>query len=188
MLRPVIWVLGVAYFGLNVGLSTLGLWLPQIVHSLGGMTPTRASLTTSVILLLGAVVMLLWSRHSDRRGERVAHATLAAMVAAAGWILAAMVHEPLLRAAVLVAAAGGPYAFYAVFWTYPAAIMRGRAMAGGIGMIGTIGNLGGFFGPWTIGHLRAAAHGFGPGFVFTGAMMAMTGVVALFAGRRIFAP
>ena len=53
-------------------------------------------------------------------------------------------------------------------------------------MIGTIGNLGGFLGPWAIGHLRAASHGFEHGFEFTGAMMAVTGVVVLLAGRRIF--
>lgn len=191
MLRPIVWVLGLGYFGLNVGLSTLGLWLPQIVHSFGGMTPTMASLATSAVLLLGAVIMLLWSRHSDRGGaegkqERVRHATLAAILASWGWLLAALVQDPLWRAVMLVAAAGGTYATYAVFWTYPAAITRGRSMAGGIGMIGTLGAFGGFLGPWAIGQLRGMTHDFAFGFIFTAAMMGITGLVVLFAGHRIF--
>jgi MFS family permease len=186
MLRPIVWVLGIGYFGLNVGLSTLGLWLPQIVHSFGGMTPTGASLATSGVLLIGAVIMLLWSRHSDRKQERVRHATVAAILASWGWLLAAFMRDPAWRAVTLVAAAGGTYATYAVFWTYPAAITRGRSMAGGIGMIGTIGAIGGFLGPWAIGQLRDMTHDFAFGFIFTAAMMGVTGMVALYAGHRIF--
>ena len=35
MVNPTLWILGLSYLGTNVGLVTLGLWLPQIVSAMG---------------------------------------------------------------------------------------------------------------------------------------------------------
>jgi nitrate/nitrite transporter NarK len=52
----------------------------------------------------------------------------------------------------LTIAASGLIVAPAMFWTMPTAILSGAALAGGIGLINAIGNLGGFAAP----NLRAA--------------------------------
>lgn len=183
---PVIWVLGSAYFGVNVSLTTLGLWLPQVVGSLGKFTPLEAGLVSAGVLLPGALAMFLWSRHSDRVGERVAHTIAAALLAAAGWALYAASTSPAVSIALLTLASAGTYASVSVFWTYPAALLSGRAAAGGIALIGAIGNLGGFVGPWVIGDLHDRTGGFSAGFLFVALTLLLTAAIAWRVGRRVF--
>ena len=40
------------------------------------------------------------------------------------------------------------------FWTLPAAILTGTAAAGGIALINSIGNIGGFVGPYLLGQVK----------------------------------
>jgi len=183
---PIIWVLGCAYFGVNVSLTTLGLWLPQVVGSLGKFTPLEAGLVSAGVLLPGALAMFLWSRHSDRVGERVAHTIAAALLAAAGWALYAASNSPAVSIALLTLASAGTYASVSVFWTYPAALLSGRAAAGGIALIGAIGNLGGFVGPWVIGDLHDRTGGFSAGFLFVALTLLLTAGIAWRVGRRVF--
>jgi ACS family tartrate transporter-like MFS transporter len=130
--------------------------------------------------------MFLWSRHSDLTGERVWHMLIAAAFAAAGWICCALAANPWVSIAMLAVASAGTYATLSVFWTYPTALLSGRAAAGAIALIGAIGNLGGFVGPWAIGQIRSLSGGFGGGFVAVAAMLALTAAIAWGSGRAIF--
>ncbi len=186
LLNPAMWLLGAAYFGINVSLTALGLWLPQVVASVGRFTPLRAGLVSAGVLLPGALAMFLWSRHSDRTRERVMHATFAALAGGAGWLLYAVAAGPAARLGLLAVAAAGTYAAVSVFWTYPAALLSGRAAAGGIALIGSIGNLGGFVGPWAIGALRDRTGSFAAGFVLVGLMMAAAACMLWRLGRGVF--
>jgi len=187
LLGPMVWGLGVAYFGINVALTALGFWLPQVVHAIGPMSVLAAGLISAAVLLPGALAMVLWSRRSDRRGERVIHVSAAAFVAATGWAFCALSTNPVLSIALLTLASAGTYATLAIFWTYPAALLSGRAAAGGIALIGAVGNLGGFAGPWAIGQLRQASGGFASSFVLVGACLLLTAAIAWTSGQRIFA-
>ncbi len=186
LLSPVIWLLGCAYFGVNVSLTALGLWLPQVVGSLGRFTPLEAGMVAAGVLLPGALVMFLWSRHSDRVEERVLHTVVASLLAAAGWALCAGVTNSVASIALLTLASAGTYAAVSVFWTFPAALLSGRTAAGGIALIGAVGNLGGFVGPWVIGNLRDRTGGFGAGFLVVAATMLVTASIVWRVGRRVF--
>ena len=43
-----------------------------------------------------------------------------------------------------------------VFWTMPAALLSGTAAAAGIALVNSIGNLGGFVGPYLVGLMKDA--------------------------------
>ena len=45
---------------------------------------------------------------------------------------------------------------HGVFWTMPAALLSGTAAAAGIALINSIGNLGGFVGPYLVGLMKDA--------------------------------
>jgi ACS family tartrate transporter-like MFS transporter len=65
------------------------------------------------------------------------------------------------------------------FWALPTSFLSGPAAAGGIALINSVANLGGFLGPNVIGRLKATSG------TFTGGMLAMAltlmvgGVLAL---------
>src|SRR5271168_4877717 len=80
--------LSVAYFGTSAGLYTIGFWAPLIVKGLG-FSVFQVGLLIAIPNLIAVIGMVLWSRNSDRTGERYWHAALACLIAAGGMVLAA---------------------------------------------------------------------------------------------------
>jgi nitrate/nitrite transporter NarK len=175
---PLVWLLAVAYFGVNMSLTALGMWLPQVVHGLGNFSAIGAGLLSSAILLPGALAMVLWSRHSDVSGERIRHVIIAAAVGGTGWLLSACAVGPASAVGALALAAAGTYMTLSVFWTLPVGIMTGRSGAAGIALIGSVGGLGGFVGPWAIGLIRDVTGDFTGAFVLMAAAMLVSAIIA----------
>jgi MFS family permease len=188
LLSPLIWLLGLAYFGVNMSLTALGMWLPQVVHAIGNFSPIGSGVLSSAILLPGALAMVLWSRHSDLTGERIRHVVIAATIAGAGWLVSAFALTPASAFAALALAAAGTYMTLSVFWTLPVAFMAGRAGAAAIALIGSIGGLGGFAGPWAIGWLRDSTGNFSAAFALLAVAMLLTAAIAWQFGRTTAHP
>src|SRR3954468_15085967 len=148
-----IWIFIIPDFSIVIGLYGLGLWMPQIIKGLG-----FSNLETGFLVVLPYALamtgMVLVGLSSDRRGERVFHVAGSALAAALGLLGAALFHSPLLVIASFCLASIGIYAALAVFWTLPTAILRGVAAAGGLALLNSFSNLGGFFGPYLMGWLK----------------------------------
>ena len=68
-----------------------------------------------------------------------------------------------------------------VFWTVPTALLSGVAAAAGIAWINSIGNLGGFFGPWYVGVIKDWTDSYAGGLYGLAFLCVMSAVVcALF--------
>ena len=61
----------------------------------------------------------------------------------------------------------------------------GVAAAGGIAFINSVGNLGGFVGPFMVGWLKDNAGGFQAGLIFLGACLLTGSMVALIVGHSV---
>jgi ACS family tartrate transporter-like MFS transporter len=160
LLDPRTWLLGLIYFGLVLGLYGLGFWGPQIIKSMSGLDNRQTGLLTAAPYALAAVAMVAWSWRSDRKQERVWHIGLASFASAIGFVASAYVPGPWAGMAALTLAAVGCYAALAVFWTLPTALLTGTAAAGGIALINSIGNAGGYLGPFLIGALKQHTGGY----------------------------
>jgi MFS transporter, ACS family, tartrate transporter len=79
--------------------------------------------------------------------------------------------------------AAGTLAILPIFWTLPAAILRGAAAAGAIALINALGNIGGFGGPFVIGWIKDATGSFAWGLVAVGTGVLATGIIALLIGH-----
>jgi hypothetical protein len=99
--------------------------------------------------------MVLIGIHSDRTGERRWHVALSALLAAIGWSIAAQGYSPWLVVVGLAVAQMGMMAMLPTFWALPTAFLTGTAAAGGIALINSVANLGGFFGPNIMSELKA---------------------------------
>ncbi|CAH1652218.1 putative tartrate transporter [Chelatococcus asaccharovorans] len=171
-------MLSLIYFGLVVGLYGIGLWLPQIIHAMGYET-RQVGLILILPYALSALAMLVWGRHSDHSGERVLHVAGAAFLGAVG--LVASVHAPshVLAIAAVTCASVGIYAALGPFWAVPPLFLRGTAAAGGIALINSIGNLGGFVGPYTVGFIKQHTDRFTAGFEVLAGVVCAAGLLAL---------
>ena len=72
-------------------------------------------------------------------------------MAAIGWSLTAWAPSPVVAFAGLCIAQTGMMSMLPVFWTLPTAFLTGAAAAGGIAMINSVGNIGGFLGASILG-------------------------------------
>ncbi len=147
-------LLGFVYMGCNIPQYGLSFFLPQIVKGFGGLSNVEVSFVTALPYAVGAVGMILWSRHSDRTGERVIHTVIPLAAIVVGLVLAALMPSPGLKMAALCIAGFGFFASLPVFWTLPTALLSGASAASGIAAVNSIGNLGGYFGPQVFGWLK----------------------------------
>ncbi|MGA3025798.1 MAG: MFS transporter, partial [Bryobacteraceae bacterium] len=149
-----VWHLAAIYFTMIVGLYVMSFWLPQVVN---GLSAHYSNTTVGVLVMIphvaGLAIMLLVSRHSDRTGERRFHVALPAVAAAVAMLTVGLVHSSVLSIALLALMAAGIYSFLGPFWALPSQFLTGYAAASGIALINSVGNLGGFVGPYTIGSL-----------------------------------
>ena len=168
-------------------------WLPQIVKDmardieLDKVTDVSINALTgylvAVIFAFAIVAMIWWARHSDIKHERVWHVVCPAVVSGLSLIAAAYIGNPILAAVALTVCAMGVYAAVPTFWTLPTGFLTGSAAAGGIALINSIGNLGGFVGPYAIGWVKDATGEITLGLVLLAACSIMAGVVTFLMGH-----
>ena len=154
LLLPRVWLYGLVYFCVLVGLYGFSFWLPQIIASLGKLTNVQVGAVTMIPYTLACIALVIWGRHSDATGERSLHVALppafaALALAAGGWIT-----DPIPAFAALCLAAIGIYAALPAFWALASRGLSGPAAAGAIALINSLGNVGGFLGPAAIGFVK----------------------------------
>ena len=169
--RPII-ILGFMYSGVNLSLTTAAFWLPQVIRSTG-LSPIGVGFAAAVPFTLGAIAMIFWGRRSDRKNERLFHIMLPALMASAGWALAAFANGPMMLIAAVSLAAIGHFSATAVLWTLPSRFLSGAAAASGMAMVSVIANIGSAFGP-SFGFIRDSFGGWTYALLFVSVSMLIT--------------
>jgi ACS family tartrate transporter-like MFS transporter len=155
LLNGRVWYLATIYFTIVIGLYSLNFWLPQVVKGLSGrLSNTQTGLLVMVPHLAGLIAMILISLHSDRTQERRFHAAVPAMLGGVALLIVGRVHSPVLSIALLALMALGIDSFFGPFWSLPNRFLTGIGAASGIALINSVGNLGGFVGPYLVGYLK----------------------------------
>ncbi|HEX7899411.1 MAG TPA: MFS transporter [Planctomycetota bacterium] len=153
--HPRVLVLCLLCFLLCTGGYGLGMFLPQVLRgAFPSVSNTQLGFLTAIPSLIAAVVMILWARHSDRRGERRWHVAIPAWIAAVGLATSSLGVAPALAVVCMTAGVSGRWASNPPFWALPTTFLSGTAAAGGIALINSIGNLGGYAGPRLMGALQ----------------------------------
>lgn len=143
-----VYALCVVYFTLMIGLYGIAFWLPTIVKAFGLQGYLQVGLISAIPYGVATVGMLLLSRHSDRTGERRLHYVGNVAVGALGLVLSGVfAGQPVLSTLFLSLAAMGVIGSMPLFWPIPSAFLTGTAAAAGIGIVNSVGNLGGYVGP-----------------------------------------
>ncbi|MEK6286337.1 MAG: MFS transporter [Acidobacteriota bacterium] len=154
-------LLALAYFFIVTSLYGFNFWLPAIIKALSGLPNLIVTLISALPYLAGFIALLVVGWSSDRSGERRWHTAAPMMVAGAGLLLSALTQSnTALAVSMFCIAAAGLYSFFPSFWALPTTFLTGSAAAASIGLINSIGNLGGFVGPYVVGYLNTRTNSF----------------------------
>jgi MFS transporter, ACS family, tartrate transporter len=163
--------LALVYFGLTTGLYGIELWMPQMLKGFG-LSDLHVGFVSAIPYLVAICTMGFWAKHSDKSGERYWHVALASAVGGGGLLLAALFHDyHALVVMMLSIAIAGVMAARPPFWAMPSDFLTGAKAAAGIAAINSVGNLGGFLGPYLIGWARETTGSFTAGLMISAATL-----------------
>lgn len=146
-----VWLLCLIYFLMTLGAYGFEMWLPSIINGFSGMNYTLLGFINAIPYAGAVILMLVIGYHSDKTGERRWHVAVAALIAAIGFGISTWFNNPILSVAALTFAFAGLKSTMGPFWVLGTTFLSGTAAAGGIALINSVGNLGGFFGPTLVG-------------------------------------
>jgi len=180
-------VVSLSLIYLTIVSATYGItfFLPLMVN-LHGLTMVNTGLVTAIPYVIGTIGMVIWAWSSDRRHERRWHFTVACALAAVGLVAAAVWSRNLYIAmASMSVAAIGLYGSKPAFWPLPSTFLSGTAAAGGIALVNSIGNLGGFAGPYVVGWIRTSTNSYEMGLLFLAGCAVLSGIIALLTVKPV---
>ena len=173
-------VLSAIYFAIVTATYGITFFLPQIVKGIG-LSNAMTGLVTAIPYTIGTIGMLLWGASSDRHDERRWHFCTACLLAAVGLVGAGLLGSTFAALALMAVATVGLYSSKPAFWPMPSTFLTGTAAAGGIALVNSIGNLGGYVGPFVVGWIKDSTGSFEAGLYFLAACALLSGIIAYFA-------
>jgi MFS family permease len=179
-----LWLFTAIYLLIVMGVYGINFWLPAIIAETGVRSALSIGFTTAACYLASAVLAIAVARRAERRNEKRWHAAAAAIVGGASLALSAAFAESTLLTVTLVAlASAGALVTMALFWSFPGSILTGVGVAAGLAAINSVGNLGGFFGPYLLGGLTEWLGSRTVGIGLLGALMIVAGLMIAVACR-----
>ena len=175
--------LGLVNFGVLAGANGVALWFPQIVKS-AGFSNLLTGFVVALPNLISTVVMILWGRSSDARGERAWHVAIPALIAASSFAMSSVAASDSVALLALGLAQIMLWSAIAPLIAFPS-FLSGSAAAGGIALIVSIGQLGGFAGSTLIGVLKEQTGDYAAAMAVIGAIVLMAAGIVLLVGRSI---
>jgi ACS family tartrate transporter-like MFS transporter len=152
--NPKVLLLGLNYLGIVTASLGMLIFVPQMIKSLGDYSNMTVGWLTMIPYTCGAIAMVVWGRISDRMNERRWNLFIGCVFSTVGLVIAGMTMGSWWALVGMSIAAMGFYGSKGPFFAMPPMFLSGAGLAAGIAWINSIGNLGGFFGPWYVGVMK----------------------------------
>jgi len=185
--NPKVLLLGAAYFCSTSANYGVEFFLPSILERWYSL---KLDAITWLVILPPALALagqLFVGWNADRTGERRLHAVVPITVAVLALGLTPLTRGHLtLTIACFMVAFAGIKAYQPAFWSLPSLFLTDLAAAGSIGLINSIGNLGGFLGPTVFGAVEKSTGSFVGGIYYLCCSLAACAaiVAAVGLGRK----
>ena len=158
---PLVLGLSFCYFAMVIPLYALSFFLPSIVQQMGGgeFSSLKIGVITAIPYVFASLGLIFISRSSDKHNERTFHYAVPALIGSAGLIIAGVTTStnPVIALIGLSLGAVGCISTLPCVWAQTPLFLKGVAVAGGIAVINSFGNIAGFVSPYLIGILRDKA-------------------------------
>lgn len=154
-------------------------FLPSITNNMKGISISWRTVVTILPYLCSIVGILVNGYWSSRTGERRWHTALPILLTSGFLAGAILAGEHLAITIAFFCLIGFSFqAWLPVLWTLPTAYLGQAAAATAIGTINSVGNLGGFAGPYLFGYLKTATGSYQAGLWFLTGCMLLSGLLA----------
>ena len=176
--HPKVLLLALAYFCIVTGSYGVEFFLPSILQQWYHLKLNAITwlLILPPLLALAGQMFVGWN--SDRTKERRFHAVVPIALGALALALAPLTQGRLfLTIACFMLAYLGFKAYMPAFWSLPNLFLTEAAAAGSIGLINSIGNLGGYLGPSVLGKVQTLTGSFVGGIYFLCVFMTMSATI-----------
>jgi ACS family tartrate transporter-like MFS transporter len=154
MYNPKVLLLALNYIGIVTASLGMLIFIPQMIKSLGDFSNMTVGWLTMIPYTCGAIAMVVWGRISDRMNERRWNLFVGCVFSTVGLVIAGMTMGTWWALVGMSIAAMGFYGSKGPFFAMPPMFLSGAGLAAGIAWINSLGNLGGFFGPWYVGTMK----------------------------------
>jgi MFS transporter, ACS family, tartrate transporter len=181
--HPKVLIIALASFCTVTGSYGVQFFMPTILHKWYSLNLN--TLTWLIILppILAMAGQLAFSWSSDHFNERRLHTVVPIAMGALALALIPSTHGHLMLTVIcFMVAYFGFKAYMPSFWTLPGLFLTEAAAAGSIGLINSVGNLGGFLGPYIMGKIETATGSFVGGLYFLAISMALSATLILLLG------
>jgi ACS family tartrate transporter-like MFS transporter len=181
MYNPKVLLLSLNYFGIVVASLGILFFVPQMIKDIGVTNNMTVGWLTMIPYFFGFLGLVGWGYVSDRTGERRWNLLGACVVSTIGLVITGLTVGSWWSIVGLCISTFGFYGSKGPFWSMPPMFMTGTAAAAAIAWINSIGNLGGFFGPWYVGVIKDWTGNYSGGILGLAFLCVMSAVVcALF--------
>jgi MFS transporter, ACS family, tartrate transporter len=181
--HPMVLALAFAYFCAVTGNYGIEFFLPSILRDWYNLKIGDVTWLVMLPPIVALVAQLFVGWNSDRMHERRWHTIVPLCISMVMLALVPFTKGNLfLTITFFMVAFGGLKAYLPSFWSLPNLFLSGSAAAGSIGLINSIGNLGGFFGPAVLGGVEKLTGSFVGGIYYLSVSVGVSVVVLFFIG------
>ncbi|WP_121610680.1 MFS transporter [Mesobacillus foraminis] len=182
-------ILSAGYFFWMVGYYGINMFLPTISQSMSETTSLSMQNMGWILGLMYAcamAAMLLVGNHSDKKNERRWHVAACLTISAAAMVISSYLAETniILSFVFMTIALCGAFGAYSPFWAIPPSFLTGAAAGGAIALINSVGNLGGFFGPYIVGYIKDTTGSFQTSMLFLGVILIISSLIIVFLVKQ----
>jgi ACS family tartrate transporter-like MFS transporter len=187
--HPKVLLLAAAYFFVVTSSYGVEIFLPKILKKWYELN--LSDLTWAVIVppVGGLIGQLLVGWSSDRTGERRLHGSMPIYIGAVALCLTVLIPggwpfnvRLVLTVGLFTLALMGLKSYMPAFWALPSLLLTEAAAAGSIGLINSVGNLGGFVGPSLLGFVENQTGSFVGGLIYLCFSMIVSATIILTLG------
>jgi ACS family tartrate transporter-like MFS transporter len=181
---PRVWHLALIWFTYQIGVYAMYFWMPQMLKARWSISSNSfVGMMVMIPYVAAVATMYLVSRSSDRHLERRFHGGVSLVIAAFAMASLGRVSSPLIAILLWCVIAMGISSFNGPFWAVPSEFLSGIASASGIALINSVGNLGGFVGPFALGWIGQKTGSLYTGLAFAGASLIVSASLMLGTSR-----
>jgi ACS family tartrate transporter-like MFS transporter len=173
-------LLTLIYFLSTTGVYGFTFWFPTILKRASGLSIGTVTFLVALPYLAALTATLLNGWHSDRTQERRWHTAAPLFIGSASLFFAILFgSHTWVQLGFFTVFAACLYSYQPCFWALPTIALGESAAAACIGLINSLGNLGGFAGPFIVGYLVTRTGSFTSGLVWLLLNLLSAGILVL---------
>ena len=154
--NPRVLMLCLIYFLWITGFWGFNFWMPTVLKKASNWSTLQVGFIATLPMLCALVAMVFIGNSSSKRRESRLHVGIPLVLASVGFLIGALSESTTVALISVFIVAIGVYSPMGVWWSIPTTFLTGAAAAGAVGLINSVGNIGGFIGPYVLGFIQSS--------------------------------